>query len=60
MMCKDWLQAQGRRLIVLTNASRSTFASPIAQFLDDRAVSHILTNLVGPKRNIVERLMAGN
>ena len=59
LTCKDWLQAQGRRLIVLTNASRSTFHSPIAQLLDDRAVSHIPTKLVGPNRKIMERLMAG-
>ena len=60
MTCKDWLQAQGRKLIVLTNASRSTFDPPIAQLLDDRAVSHIPTKLVGTNRTIMERLMAGD
>ena len=60
MTCKDWLQAQGRKLIVLTNALRSSFDSPIAQLLDDKAVSHIPTKLVGPNRKIMERLMAGN
>ena len=60
MTCKDWLQSQGRKLIVLTNASRSSFDSPIAQLLDDKAVSHIPTKLVGPNRKIMERLMAGN
>ena len=60
MTCKDWVQAQGRRLIVLTNLQRSSFDSPIAQLIGDRAVRHIPTKLVGPNRMIMESLMAGD
>lgn len=60
MTCKDWLQAQGMRLVVLTNASRSKFEPPIAQLLNDRAISHIPTKLVGTNRTIMGRLMDGD
>ena len=43
--CKDWMGSLGRRLVVLTNASRREFKPPITQLLSDETVLPIPTEL---------------
>lgn len=56
--CKDWIEARGNRLAVLTNARRHNFPPFIERLLATDAVLPIRTNLTGVNRRIMERLIS--
>ena len=54
--CKEWLDSNGKQMIVLTDPIRKRFDEPIAGLIDDPQVRHIKTRLRGKNRTIMRKI----
>ena len=45
--CKEWLNSNGKRMVVITSARKQQFHEPISSLIQDPKISHIKTKIHG-------------
>ena len=53
---RDWLQSEGKPMVVITNSAKKSFSVPISSLLGDTNVIHIEANLRNPNVKVMGKI----